>query len=92
MRGELFEPLFTQFASTCPNRALRFIAEDDVVVVECRGKVKTVRGDNHNNTHCHVCRSEGGLLRELTEYMDTALRERVLAPPEGVSRRVDRRQ
>ena len=81
VRDELFKPLFAQFATTYTNRALRFIAEDALVVVECRGRVQTVRGEAYDNTYCYVCRFENGRLRELTEYMDTALAEAVLAPP-----------
>jgi hypothetical protein len=81
VREQLFKPLFAQFATPYTNRALRFIAEDDHVVVECRGSVQTVRGEAYNNNYCYVCRFEGGRLRELTEYMDTALAEAVLAPP-----------
>jgi len=81
VREQLFKPLFAQFATTYTNRALRFVAEDDIVVVECRGAVQTVRGEAYNNTYCYVCRFDGGLLRELTEYMDSALAERVLTPP-----------
>ena len=85
VRNDLFKPLFAQFATPYTNRALRFIAEDDIVVVECRGSVKTVRGDDYNNSYCYVCRFDGGRLRELTEYMDTALCERVLLPPAAAS-------
>jgi ketosteroid isomerase-like protein len=81
VREQLFKPLFAQFATPYTNRALRFIAEDDHVVVECRGSVQTVHGEAYNNSYCYVCRFEGGRLRELTEYMDTALAEAVLAPP-----------
>jgi len=81
VREQLFKPLFAQFATPYTNRALRFIAEGDHVVVECRGSVQTVRGEAYNNSYCYVCRFEGGRLRELTEYMDTALAEAVLAPP-----------
>jgi len=83
VREQLFKPLFAQFATPYTNRALRFIAEDDHVVVECRGSVQTVRGEAYNNSYCYVCRLEGGRLRELTEYMDTALAEAVLVPPDN---------
>jgi len=83
VREQLFKPLFAQFATPYTNRALRFIAEDDHVVVECRGSVQTVRGEAYNNSYCYVCRFEGGRLRELTEYMDTALAEAVLVPPDN---------
>lgn len=81
VREELFRPLFARFADTYTNEAKRFIAEGDFVVVECRGKVNTKSGKPYNNTYCYVCRMEGGLLRELTEYMDTELAASALGAP-----------
>jgi uncharacterized protein len=81
VRTELLGPLFAQFEGLYTNRAIRLVAEGDIVVVECRGQVRTKGGHEYNNTYCYVCRFEGGKLKELTEYMDTALAERVLAPP-----------
>lgn len=81
VREELFRPLFARFADTYTNEAKRFIAEDDFVVVECRGKVNTKSGKPYNNTYCYVCRMAGGLLRELTEYMDTELAASALGAP-----------
>lgn len=81
VREELFRPLFARFADTYTSEAKRFIAEDDFVVVECRGKVNTKSGKPYNNTYCYVCRMEGGLLRELTEYMDTELTASALGAP-----------
>jgi uncharacterized protein len=40
-----------------------------------------VSGKRYANTYCFVIRMAEGQLRELTEYMDTALVERVLEPP-----------
>ena len=81
VREKLFGPLFEQFADTYTNSALQFIAEGNVVVVECRGKVETKRGDRYDNSYCYVCRFEGGQLKQLIEYMDTALADKVLDPP-----------
>lgn len=82
VRERLFKPLFAQFADRYANTASRFIAEDDMVVVECRGRVTTTRGEPYHNTYCYVCRfGEDGLLHELVEYMDTELVARVLQPP-----------
>jgi len=81
VRKELFAPLYAQFATQYTNSAQRFIAEGDMVVVECRGQVMTKGGRAYNNTYCCVCRFADGKLKELVEYMDTALAERVLAPP-----------
>src|SRR5271167_2785110 len=44
VRKELLQPLFSQFADTYKNKLERIIAEDDYVVVECRGSVTTKTG------------------------------------------------
>jgi hypothetical protein len=51
------------------------------VVAECQGDATTVAGEPYANTYCFVIRIVEGKLREMTEYMDTALVERVLGPP-----------
>jgi uncharacterized protein len=70
---DLMGPLFANFAGRYTNTAQRFIAEDDYVVVECRGQVTTKAGKPYNNTYCYVCRFADGKLRELTDYLDTQL-------------------
>jgi uncharacterized protein len=83
VRAELFRPLFAQFATKYRNTAKTFIAERDTVVVECKGDVATKQGNRYDNDYCYVCRfGDDGKLIALTEYMDTALAERVLAPPQ----------
>jgi uncharacterized protein len=84
--GELMAPLFAQFADRYTNSADRLIAEDDYVVVECRGRVTTKAGTPYNNSYCYVCRLRDGKLRELTEYCDTEQISTVLAPPHAVKR------
>jgi len=81
VREKLFGPLFAQFADEYRNTAIRFIAEDEYVVVECRGRVTTKSGKPYNNEYCYIVRLEGGKLRELTEYMDTELVNSTLSPP-----------
>jgi uncharacterized protein (TIGR02246 family) len=82
VREELFRPLFAQFEGTYRNRATRFVAEGDMVVVECQGDVVTKAGKPYRNQYCYVCRfGADGLLRELVEYMDTQLVVEALAPP-----------
>jgi uncharacterized protein len=81
VRSKLLDPLFAQFATEYRNTALRLIAEDDYVVIECRGDVTTKDGRPYNNTYCYVCRLEGGKVRELTEYCDTELLSKTLMPP-----------
>jgi uncharacterized protein len=77
----LLDPLFAQFATRYRNRAIRMIAEDDHVVIECRGDVTTTERRPYRNTYCYVCRLAEGKVRELTEYCDTELLTRALTPP-----------
>jgi len=79
--GGLLAPLRAQF--TGPNRVtlLRVIAEDDYVVVEAHGNTATKTGQPYRNRYCWVCRIVDGRIAELTEYMDTALVDAVLASP-----------
>lgn len=51
----------------------RFLADEDYVVVEARGKNTTRDGVLYNNTYCFVFRLAQGKLQQVTEYMDTAL-------------------
>jgi len=60
VRDELMRPLFAQFADTYTNTARRIVAEDDMVVIECRGKVTTKSGKPYNQTYCYVCRVTDG--------------------------------
>jgi ketosteroid isomerase-like protein len=81
VRDELTRPLFAQFADTYTNTARRIVAEDDMVVIECRGKVTTKSGKPYNQTYCYVCRVTDGKMRELTEYLDTEVVTAALDPP-----------
>jgi uncharacterized protein len=81
VQAKLLDPLFAQFATRYRNTAVRLIAEDDYVVIECRGDVTTKSGHPYRNTYCYVCRLEGGRVRELTEYCDTELLTKALTPP-----------
>jgi uncharacterized protein len=83
--AELLAPLTEQFADQYTNTAHRFIAEDDYVVVECRGRVTTKTGKAYNNSYCNVYRLSNGKIVELTEYLDTALVDHALLPPPSPS-------
>lgn len=71
--NELVGPLFSQFADQYTMVADRVIADDNYVVVECRGKVTTKSGLPYNNKYCFVFRMEDRKIKEVTEYMDTQL-------------------
>lgn len=73
LMNELVVPLFSQFADQYTTTADRFIADDNYVVVECRGKATTKTGRPYNNKYCFVFRMEDGKVKEVTEYMDTHL-------------------
>ncbi|MGH8782007.1 nuclear transport factor 2 family protein [Paraburkholderia sp.] len=81
--ARLLEPLYAQFKA--PSRIVpsRILADGDHVVVQCDGDATTLSGEQYANTYCLVIRVEDGMLRELTEYCDTALIDRVLPPPPG---------
>lgn len=78
VRRDLLGPLGEQFEGTYTSTASRFVAEDDVVVVETRGSVATKTGARYDNEYCFVFRLEDGRIREITEYMDTQLVAEVL--------------
>jgi ketosteroid isomerase-like protein len=84
VRDELMRPLFANFATDYRSTAEEIIAEGDRVVVLARGQVKTVRGEDYNNSYCFVIRMREGKMVELREYMDTALAEARLTmePPQ----------
>jgi uncharacterized protein len=81
VRERLLKPLYAQFMAPSRITPTRILADDDHVVVQCHGDATTVSGERYANSYCFVIRMADGQLRELTEYMDTALVERVLRPP-----------
>jgi hypothetical protein len=83
VRRRLLDPLFAQFQTTYRARAVRLIAEDDLVVIESRGDVITSSGKPYRNTYCNIYRLEEGRVVEITEYCDTQLVAEVLSPPEA---------
>ena len=81
VRERLLRPLYAQFTAPSRITPTNILADGDYVVVECQGDATTVSGERYANTYCFVMRVTEGQLREMTEYMDTALVERVLKPP-----------
>lgn len=73
LMNELLGPLFSQLADQFVMTGDRFIADDNYVVVEARGKATTKTGQPYNNKYCWVFRLEDGKVKEVTEYMDTQL-------------------
>lgn len=71
--SELLQPLYAQFATPYISTTRRIMADGDRVAVEFEGKVTTKAGKAYNNRYCYVFRMEGGQMKELMEYLDTAL-------------------
>lgn len=57
---------------------LRFVADDDIVVIEARGEMTSKSGEPYNNEYCLIYRLRDGKIVEITEYNDSVLCERVL--------------
>jgi uncharacterized protein len=81
IRERLLKPLYAQFVAPTQITTTRILADGDYVVVQCEGDATKHSGERYGNTYCMVIRLEEGKMCELTEYMDTALVERVLSPP-----------
>ncbi len=50
-----------------------FIAEGDLVVMLAHGRATAKNGKPYDNSYCHVFRVVGGKVKEINEYLDTAL-------------------
>jgi uncharacterized protein len=59
---------------------LRFMADEDYVVVEARGEMVANDGTAYNNEYCLLFKLERGMIVEMREYQDSTLCERVLGP------------
>jgi ketosteroid isomerase-like protein len=72
---------FRSFFAVRPRTvAFNFIADGDYVAVEARGDNVTRAGQRYDNQYCMVFRIENGKIRQIKEYCDSALVERVLGP------------
>ncbi|MGE3250710.1 MAG: nuclear transport factor 2 family protein [Hyphomonadaceae bacterium] len=71
--GAFFQSVYAQYATRQKTVPHRIIADGDTVAVEAEGGVTTVRGEPYNNRYCMIFDMEGGKIREVREYLDTAL-------------------
>lgn len=81
IQERLVKELNAQLIAPTTLTATRILADGDYVVMQCTGDATRITGERYANTYCFVIRMQDGKVRELTEYMDTALVERVLQPP-----------
>ena len=72
-----FRSLFAERPRTV---AYNFIADGDFVAVEARGDNVTKTGLRYDNQYCMVLRIENGKIKEIKEYCNSTLVERVLGP------------
>ena len=68
------------FAERPRTLAFNVIADGDFVAVEARGDNVTKAGQRYDNQYCMVFRIESGRIKEIREYCDSTLVERVLGP------------
>jgi ketosteroid isomerase-like protein len=73
----LLGPLFGQLKAGITSTIEALIGEGDMVVALTKGRAETHDGTPYNNTYCQVIRVADGKIAEVTEYMDTALIDRV---------------
>jgi len=66
------------FAERPRTLAFNVIADGDFVAAEARGDNVTKTGLRYDNQYCLVFRIESGTIREIREYCDSILVERVL--------------
>jgi uncharacterized protein len=92
-RAAILDGLMGHFRSFFAERprtvAFNFIADGDYVAIEARGDNVTKAGLRYDNQYCMIWRIENGKIREIKEYCDSTLVERVLGPfPEQRKRAV----
>ena len=76
---ELIGPLFGQLVNGIHSTVDLLVAEGEHVVALTRGTAMTHSGKQYNNAYCHVFQIVDGRITQVTEYLDTALANEVLA-------------
>jgi hypothetical protein len=56
----------------------RLYGDGDTVVVELTNRAKTAKGRDYENEYCFVFEIEGGKIRRVREYTDTAKAKAIL--------------
>lgn len=71
-RRELFAKLWSQYEGRYTNTPSSIYADGDHVIVESRGHATMKNGGTYQQFYCLVIRMEGGQMKEVREYLDTA--------------------
>jgi uncharacterized protein len=78
--NDLFGVVRSRLASRIKTHALRFLADEDWVMVEARGDMVTKSGEPYRNHYCLLYRLQDDMIVEAKEYQDSTIAERVLGP------------
>lgn len=70
---DLLRELGARLADRYRATADLIIADGPYVVVQARGHAITKAGAPYNNEYCFIYRLENGMIKEVTEYLDTEL-------------------
>jgi ketosteroid isomerase-like protein len=73
LMAKLFEPLTAVLEEMIALTPYNLIADGDYVAMQSQGKAMTKSGRPYNNSYCQIFRIVGGKVKEVTEYLDTAL-------------------
>jgi uncharacterized protein len=73
LMAKLFEPLTAVLEEMIALTPYNLIADGDYVAMQSHGKAMTKSGRPYNNSYCQIFRIAGGKVKEVTEYLDTAL-------------------
>ena len=74
-----FKSLGTAFPGGLKTEISRVYGEGDTVVMELTNRGQTAKGKQYENEYCFVLEFEGGKIRRVREYTDTAKVKEVFA-------------
>jgi len=71
--ARLLTPLMNELEGGLAIAVKNIYADGDTVIVQAQGKSTTKTGKSYDNSYCQVFRVEGGKVKSMVEYLDTAL-------------------
>jgi uncharacterized protein len=73
LTAKLLGPLMAQLEGGLALTPYNLIADGDYVAMQAHGKSTAKNGKPYNNSYCQIFKIAGGKVKEITEYLDTAL-------------------
>ncbi len=73
LTAKLLGPLTAALEGGIALTPYNLIADGDYVAMQAHGKSMAKSGKPYNNSYCQIFRIAGGKVKEITEYLDTAL-------------------